>query len=289
MLQYSLFARLAQLVERSIYTRRVAGSSPASRTKYKVFSGLERRSYIFTSKIMNIIYEDNSILAIDKPPGVLTHTDGRDGSETVASFVAQKYPNLLSIGGEVEIDVGGTTPRSGVLHRIDKETSGIVLVAKTQAAFDFIKKQFDEHTLEKTYKAFVHGVLNDDMGAILKPIGRSKGDFRRRAVGLEARGTMREAHTNFFVLKRGRTATYINVFPKTGRTHQIRVHLKSISAPIIGDTLYAPDKPELLGFKRLALHAESVEFVHPETNETCTVTAPLPEDFRQALIALESE
>ena len=238
---------------------------------------------------MNIIYEDNSILAIDKPSGVLTHTDGRDAGETVASFVAKRYPTLLNVGGEVEIDVGGTTPRSGVLHRIDKETSGIVLVAKTQTAFEYIKKQFDEHTLEKTYKAFVHGVLNDDMGAILKPIGRSKGDFRRRAVGLEARGTMREAHTNFFVLTRGRSATYINVFPKTGRTHQIRVHLKSISAPIIGDTLYAPDKPLLLGFNRLALHAESVKFIHPETGESQTITAPLPGDFQQALLALESE
>ncbi len=167
-----------------------------------------------------------------------------------------------------------------LVHRIDRETSGVLIIAKTEAAQLFFKEQFQEREVRKVYRAFVYGVIKDDRGIIDKPIGGSRGGRGPRSA-LRPHGTVREAVTTFRVIERGAEATYVEVMPKTGRTHQIRVHLSSLQRPIICDQLYAPSRPVLLGFQRLALHALSITVTLPDGTEH-TFTAPLPPDFVEA-------
>jgi 23S rRNA pseudouridine1911/1915/1917 synthase len=175
-----------------------------------------------------------------------------------------------------------SVPRYGVVHRIDRDTSGALLVAKNNEAFDHAKKQFLERDVSKTYLAFVYGSLKEDKGEINRPIGRSRSDFRKWSAERGARGELREAQTDFVVLKRGKEATFVEVHPKTGRTHQIRVHFKAVGNPVVADKLYAPKKKPILGFSRLALHAGEIAFKNLR-GEEITIKAPLPADFSHAL------
>jgi 23S rRNA pseudouridine1911/1915/1917 synthase len=149
--------------------------------------------------------------------------------------------------------------RPGIVHRLDKETSGVMIVAKHQKAHEFLKKQFQDRLAQKTYWAVVWGNFTEDSGSVDAPIGKSRNDFRQWQAGGNARGLLRDAHTDFRVLKRmqenGEHFCLCEVRPKTGRTHQIRVHMKYLHHPLVGDSLYAPSRPLVLGFTRLALHA----------------------------------
>ena len=176
------------------------------------------------------------------------------------------------------------------MHRIDRETSGVLLIAKTQESFLNLKSQFQARTIKKNYKTIAYGFFKDKQGVINKPIGRSSSDFRRWSAEYGARGELREAVTEYKVLAEGEVdgvkLSYVDVFPHTGRTHQIRVHLKAVGHPILCDTLYAPKMPRVLGFERIALHATAVTFKGLNGVETM-VEAPLPDDFRHALATLE--
>ncbi len=231
----------------------------------------------------NIIYEDHDILAIDKPAGLVVHPDGRTKEPSVSDWFVEKYPEAREVGEPMRLTGGEVMARPGIVHRLDRETSGVLLLAKTQIGFQVLKEQFRKGEIEKIYHLFVYGILKDDRGTVNLPIGRSTSDFRKRSAQRGARGEKRVAVTYFQVLKRAddKSATFVEARPKTGRTHQIRVHFKALNHPVVCDKLYAPNKTCLLGFNRLALHAHAVTF-RDVSSKTATVEAPYPEDFQLA-------
>ena len=216
---------------------------------------------------IKILYEDANILAIDKPSGILVNKIEKEKEKSVFDYFLKKYPKLE------------------LAHRLDKETSGVMILAKNQKAHEFLKKQFKDRQIKKIYNAIVSGYVKNDHGIINKSIGRSPRDFRRRLAGRGASGEMREAITEYKVLKRFKAScvqnfsrftlngcvtgkkfgdtmpfTFLEVRPKTGRTHQIRVHMKYLNHPVVCDSLYNPNGLCPKNISRLALHAKSIEF-----------------------------
>ena len=232
------------------------------------------------------IYEDADVLVINKPDGVLVHEDGeevREGAlETVVGWFISQVPSAREVGEPGVGKRGETLLRSGVVHRLDRETSGVLILAKTQDAFLFLKHQFQSRAVEKEYRAFVYGTMKEKWGRIDRPIGRSAQDFRLRSAQRGAKGILREAVTDWELIGQTTTHAYIKAFPKTGRTHQIRVHLKAINHPIVCDALYAPNQPCELGFARLALHAHTLGITLP-SGESKRFVAPLPQVFVDAV------
>jgi 23S rRNA pseudouridine1911/1915/1917 synthase len=227
-----------------------------------------------------VIYEDADIIVLNKPSGMPVHADGRHERATLVDWLLVRYPELKGVGEQQTLPNGEVIDRPGIVHRIDRETSGVLVVARNKDSFEFLKNQFKDREVKKTYRAFVHGVIADERGIIDKPIGSSRGGLGPRSARRPL-GTTREAQTMFRVIKRGDEATYVEVFPKTGRTHQIRVHFAAIQKPIVSDVLYAPSRKAILGFNRLALHALNISFTHPDGREV-SFEAPLPEDFVKA-------
>lgn len=237
---------------------------------------------------IKVLYEDPNILAIEKPAGILVHPDQRSKEKTILDLFVKKYPKLE------------------IVHRLDFDTSGVMLLAKNKKAHEFLKKQFSAPALElakgriadrqdrinKTYVTIVNGWVKNDKGVVNKPIGRSPRDFRRWLAGRGARGELREAVTEYKVLKRftspqpspykgeGVKFTYLEVSPKTGRTHQIRVHMKYLNHPVVCDNLYNPEGDCPKGLKRMALHAKSIEFKDLK-GKVVKIESPLPLVFRK--------
>jgi RluA family pseudouridine synthase len=221
-----------------------------------------------------ILYEDEQLVAVNKPAGMIVYPDGKHDYPALSHWLEGRY-------GEGNFHF---------VHRIDRETSGVLVVARTEEAFEFLKEQFKSRETKKTYRAFVHGTFKEERGIIDKPIGSSRGGAGPRSAKLSY-GVQRDAVTMYKVLKSRphnvgtqEPVSYVEVFPKTGRTHQIRVHFASVGRPIIADRLYGSGRPALLGFKRLALHALSLAITHPSGGEMVFV-APLPPDF----VAAEAE
>ena len=225
---------------------------------------------------IKVLYEDKDILAVDKPSGLLVHPDQRGKEETILEIFLKKYPKLE------------------IVHRLDRDTSGVILLAKNKKAHKFLKSQFANREVKKIYHAIVSGEIKKDHEIINKPIGRSPRDFRRWLAGRGARGELREAITEYKVLKRftspqpspykgeGAKFTYLEVKPKTGRTHQIRVHMKYINHPVVCDSLYNPDAPCPKGITRMALHAKSIEFKNLK-DKIIKVESPLPVSFKKVV------
>ncbi len=218
---------------------------------------------------IKVLYEDSNILAIDKPSGILVHPDQKSKEKTILDLFLKKYPKLE------------------IVHRLDKETSGAMLLAKNKKAYEFLKKQFVNREIKKVYNAIVVGSVKNDHGTLTKPIGRSPSDFRRWLAGRGARGTLRDAITEYQVLKRFADKkikfTYLEIKPKTGRTHQIRVHMKFLNHPVACDSLYNPGGPCPKGFNRLALHALLIEFKNLK-GESVKVESSLPKEFEKLKI-----
>lgn len=235
-----------------------------------------------------ILYEDKNYVVINKPPGLVVHSDGKTKEPTVTDWVLEHYPETQGVGEPIQLTKGGVIDRPGIVHRIDRETSGALIIAKTQEAHAHLKEQFQNREVIKTYRAFLHNNLKTDEGVIDRPIGRSRNDFRKYSTQMSARGEMREAITHYRVLLRTKDFTYVEANPKTGRTHQIRVHFTALNHPVICDKLYAPNRDCALGFGRVALHALSVEFTNLEGKKV-KVEAPLPEDFKNAEKILEQD
>lgn len=239
---------------------------------------------------LTILYEDEDILAADKPAGLIVHPDGRTEEPSVSEWFVSKYPGSKEVGEALVLNDGRVIERPGVVHRIDRDTSGVLLLAKTKRGHQVLKEQFQEREVEKIYHAFVRGLLKDDRGSINLPIARSASNFKKWSATRGRRGEEREALTYYQVLKRLPEigTTFVEAKPKTGRTHQIRVHFKAIHHPIVGDKLYGSSKfsktsPESrLGFERLALHARSIGFKNT-AGESVVVEAPYPEDFKRAM------
>lgn len=231
-----------------------------------------------------ILYQDSDIIAINKPAGLVIHADGRTEEATLTDWIAEQFPQTKGVGEPITLSSGEVIDRPGIVHRLDRDTSGVMLVALTQKGFEHLKAQFQDRTMEKKYNAFVYGIMKEEEGTIDRPIARSRKDFRLWSAQRGGRGEAREAVTDYTVLNRLESigATFIEASPQTGRTHQIRVHFKAISHPVVADPLYAPKQKPLLGFKRLALHARSITFKSLE-NKEITVEAPYPADFEFAL------
>jgi 23S rRNA pseudouridine1911/1915/1917 synthase len=257
---------------------------------------------------LKILFEDKNILVINKPAGIAVHADARmtDKDITMADILLDYNKSLGKVGEPMIIEYKGKEikiKRPGIVHRLDKETSGVLLVAKNQKTFLLLKEQFQNHKIKKVYKAFVYGFVSDPKASLLTgkrgvinaPIGRSPVDIRMWTAGRGAREPLREAITEYIILNKFTDTkdetkkkesehqySYIEVYPKTGRTHQIRVHMRYINHPVVSDPLYRGEKDLALGMKRLALHAYSITFSLP-SGEIKTIEAPLPTDFKNAI------
>lgn len=256
---------------------------------------------------IEILYEDKDLMVLNKPAGFAVHSDGKNKKEkTVADWILENYPKLEKVGEPMEVEYKGEQikiSRPGIVHRLDKETSGALIVAKNQKTFLFLKEQFQKHKVKKSYRAFVYGFVTDPKaslatgkkGIINAPIGRSPNDIRAYTAGRGAKDPVRESITEYVILKKFSDAkneedikkqehqfTYIEVYPKTGRTHQIRVHMRYINHPVVSDPIYKGSKEKALGMNRLALHAHSITFIL-QNGEQKTVESPLPVDFKKVI------
>ncbi|MCA9354869.1 MAG: RluA family pseudouridine synthase [Candidatus Kaiserbacteria bacterium] len=236
-----------------------------------------------------VIYEDDAVLVISKPYGWLTHEDGKTEAPTVVEWFLRWQPSAASVGEPGYSPQGTELNRSGVVHRLDRETSGILILAKTQEAHQYLKKLFKDRAVYKEYRALVYGRMNDRWGTINRPIGRSAKDSRRRSAERGAKGVRREAITDFERIGMGEYQdepfSYVKLIPKTGRTHQLRVHLRAIDRPIVMDGLYASHKIDgsnNLELERLALHAHVLELTLPSGEEQRFI-APVPPEIEQAV------
>ena len=221
---------------------------------------------------LDILYEDDDLLVVNKPKGMVVHPAAGHSSGTLVNAVLYHCRgNLSGINGVL---------RPGIVHRIDKDTTGSVIVCKNDAAHQALAVQFADHTITRRYRAIVHGVLTDDEGIIDAPIGRDNADRKKMAVN-QVHG--KRAVTHYTVLKRFERFTYIECRLETGRTHQIRVHMASIGHPLLGDSVYGPKKCPFPKLEGQTLHAMILGFVHPRTGEYIETSAPLPEYFQRLL------
>lgn len=242
-----------------------------------------------------ILFENDDVVVINKPVGVMVHADGFNDEETIVDWLLEKYPEVRGVGETQQSPKGEELERSGVVHRLDKETSGVLLLAKNQEAHEHLKEQFHDRKAKKEYRAFVYGPVREKWGIIDRPIGRSAKDFRMRSAQRGARGMMREAQTEWECIGQGRYEdedySYLKLKPKTGRTHQIRVHLRAIDRPVVGDKIYGAHKIDVsnnLGFDRMALHAHILEIELPD-GEVERFIAPLPQSFEEAAERIAQE
>ena len=225
---------------------------------------------------LDIIYEDEDMLVINKEKGIVVHPGNGNPDGTLANAVMAKCKGSLSgIGGKI---------RPGIVHRIDKDTSGLIIVAKNDTAHLNLSKQIQDRKVKKTYIALVRGVIKENEATINMPIGRSSKDRKKMTVTKDGK----EAITHFKVLKRYNGFTLLEVKIETGRTHQIRVHLSEIGYPIVGDEVYSNGKNPF-GVKGQMLHAEKLELKHPRTGKDLTFEAPVPKYFEDIINQLEKE
>lgn len=226
---------------------------------------------------LDIVYEDDDLLVVDKPQGLVVHpAPGHSDGTLVNALLAHCGDSLSGIGG---------TLRPGIVHRIDKDTSGLLIVAKTDAAHRGLAAQIAAHSFVRAYEAVVVGRLRDDAGVIDAPLGRHPTDRKRMAVRRAAvGGRVRDAVTRYAVLARYAGYTHVRLELETGRTHQIRVHMASIGHPVAGDPVYGKALARLPGGQ--CLHAREIGFVHPRTGQWLAFTSPLPPYFTAFLRSL---
>lgn len=230
-----------------------------------------------------VLYEDDAVLAIDKPPGMVVHPGAGVRAGTVVNALVHRLGTLAGVG---------PAERPGIVHRLDRDTSGVLLIARTAQALEALARQFRERSVRKRYLALVHGRLEPDAGSVDRPIGRHPVERKRMAV----RRGGRQAITHWRVRERLPGTTLLELEPETGRTHQLRVHLAALGHPIVGDPIYgrpvatrgvAKDVVAVLAAcPRLALHAAGIGFQHPSTGRSLTIVAPCPPDLVPVLMAL---
>ena len=224
---------------------------------------------------VEIIYEDKDIIVVNKPKGLVVHpANGNPDGTLVNAIMAICKDSLSGIGGEI---------RPGIVHRLDKDTSGILIIAKNDKAHINLSEQIKNHEVQKTYIALVRGIVKENEATINMPIGRSTKDRKKMAVTKNGK----EAITHFKVLERYDNYTLLEVKIETGRTHQIRVHLTQIGYPIVGDTTYSNGKNEW-NIQGQCLHAKSLKFKHPITGKEMYLEAEIPEYFQKVLNELRS-
>ena len=223
---------------------------------------------------VEILYEDKDIIVVNKTKGMVVHpANGNLDGTLVNAVMAICKDSLSGIGGEI---------RPGIVHRLDKDTSGAIIVAKNDKAHINLSEQIKNHQVEKTYIALVKGFVKENEATINMPIGRSTKDRKKMAVNKNGKNAV----THFKVIERFRNYTLLEVKIETGRTHQIRVHLSEIGYPIVGDTVYSNGKNEW-NIEGQCLHAKSLKFKHPITGKEMFIEAPLPEYFKNVILELK--
>jgi 23S rRNA pseudouridine1911/1915/1917 synthase len=208
--------------------------------------------------MLKIIFQNKDIIVVDKPVGLAVHPGVNTSEKTLVDFLLEKFPEIKSVGDDPEI-------RPGIVHRLDKETSGVMIVARNQKTFEYLKGLFKNHQVEKKYLALVHGKLKEKEGQVEGEMGRSKKDFRKQALVRGKISVRKERYslTHYKVKKEFEKYSLLEVSPKTGRMHQIRVHLHSIGHPIVGDKKYTFKEYKKILAPRMMLHASSISFIGP--------------------------
>jgi len=269
------------MIQKAIKTGKILVNGQEKKTSYKVKNGdiievevpKPQEYEILPEKIdLSIIYEDKDIIVLNKPSGMIVHPLPNKSSGTLVNALLEYCKDLQGIGGIL---------RPGIVHRLDKDTSGVIVVAKNDLAHQSLSKQFKDRVTMKTYLAIVDGRVKNKEGMIDLPIARHP----QIRIKMTITKNGKVAISNYKVLKYfGDIATLILVKPKTGRTHQIRVHFKAIGHPLLGDVVYGHGKKDyIFGAKRQMLHALSLGFFHPRNGKFMKFNAPLPEDFKHVI------
>lgn len=225
----------------------------------------------------SVLFEDHDILVIDKPAGLVVHPGSGNEDGTLVNGLMYRYPEIADVG---------QSGRPGVVHRLDKDTSGVMVVARSQEAYEVLIDMMASHDIERDYLALVHGIIENEKGVVEAPIGRSHRNVTQMAVSSSGK----DATTNYRVLRRFNSpmrTTLVELSLETGRTHQIRVHMRAINHPVIGDKLYF--RHNSLGLGRPFLHSERIYFEHPISGEICEFRSELPEDLRAYLSKFKAE
>ncbi len=273
-------------IQKLIKDGRVSIEGKAVKSNYKI-TGSEEIALLIPDQVipdilpedipLDILYEDQDLIVINKPKGMVVHpATGHYSGTLVNALMYHCKDDLSGINGVM---------RPGIVHRIDRNTTGSLLVCKNDFAHNAIAEQLKVHSITRRYRAIVHGNLKDDQGTVDAPIGRHPID--RKKMAIEPRNG-RDAITHYHVLERFGNYTYIECQLETGRTHQIRVHMSSIHHPIVGDDVYGPAKCPFSGLQGQTLHAQVLGFIHPRTGEYMEFSAPLPEYFENLLTKLRS-
>ena len=273
------------MVQKLIQEGNILVNEVAKKDSYKVQLGDEIEVNIPEAKEiglkpenieLEIVYEDNDIIVVNKPKGLVVHpANGNPDGTLVNAIMAICKDSLSGIGGEI---------RPGIVHRLDKDTSGLIIVAKNDQAHINMSKEIKDRQVKKIYIALVRGRVAENEATINMPIGRSTKDRKKMAVRKDGK----EAITHFKVIKRYHNYTLLEVKIDTGRTHQIRVHMTEIGHPVVGDMVYSSGKNEF-GVEGQMLHAKSLEFKHPITGKQMRLEAELPQYFKDVLYKLEAE
>lgn len=269
-------------VQQWIKAERVLVNGGTIKTNYKCNTNDRIEIHIPEPEVLDVIpeemdldiyYEDKDVIVVNKPKGMVVHPAAGHVTGTLVNGLMAHCKDLSGINGVL---------RPGIVHRIDKDTSGLLMVAKNDYAHEHLVNQLVEKTVTRKYKALVHGNISHDYGTIDAPIGRDTKD--RQSMSVIENG--KQAVTHFHVLERFQDYTFVECRLETGRTHQIRVHMKYIGFPLVGDPKYGPRKTLDLGGQ--ALHAAVLGFVHPTTNQYLEFEAPLPEEYEQLLVKLRN-
>lgn len=223
---------------------------------------------------LEIVYEDDDLIVINKPKGLVVHPGAGNDSHTLANALKFYSDSLSTLNGDF---------RPGIVHRLDKDTAGLLIVAKNDEAHAFLASQLSDHTLGRNYYALVLGVISENEGKIIAPIGRDEKNRQKMAVNLR---NGKYAETYFKVLKRFSNATLVDCALKTGRTHQIRVHMNYIGHPVIGDPIYGKGNRKMYDDGQL-LFAYKIHFIHPRTKKEMEFSVPFPEYFSKIIADLE--
>ena len=273
-------SRIQQLIEQG----KVLVSGEATKSNYKLCGNEEISvDYEDLSELeveaqdipLDIRYEDQDVIVINKPRGMVVHPANGNQSGTLVNALLYHCKDLSGINGVL---------RPGIVHRIDKDTTGLLIVAKNDLAHLSLSKQLQDKTVNRLYYALVHGTFSHDYGVIDAPIGRDETDRQKMAV---TEKNSKPARTHFRVIERFAKYTLVECRLETGRTHQIRVHMRYIEHPLVGDEKYGYRKTMKVGGQ--LLHAHQLEFIHPRTKEKIVVEAPLPDDFTMVLEQLRKE
>jgi 23S rRNA pseudouridine1911/1915/1917 synthase len=262
-------------IKKMIEAGQVTVNGRQEKVKYKVAAGdhieadIDAEAFapkdISAEKMdLDVFYEDEDLVVINKPEGLTVHPASGSQKGTLVNGLMYRYQELSDINGPV---------RPGIVHRLDRDTSGLILIAKTNVAHARLGRQFEKHTIIKRYVARVQGKVQFDQGVIDVPLEKHKKYHDMRQVAPEGRG--KSAITLYQVLKRFPKSTLIALFPQTGRTHQLRVHMTHLGHPILGDEKYGRKE----SFPRLALHAQSIAFIHPITKVYIEFSCPTPQEF----------